>query len=95
MAKNLRAKISERDILIVYDTNSKATEKFLEEVGIAASSINAPGKGTGIHIAESPKEVAQKAVSPQLLKPCSLRFSDEFCSIDDLSWGLLFWVSLF
>jgi hypothetical protein len=62
MAKNLRAKIPETDTLIICDTNPKATEKFVEEGGIAASSTNAPGKGTGIHIAENPREVAQKSV---------------------------------
>jgi|ERR1700722_6382811 hypothetical protein len=63
MAKNLRAKIPETDTLIICDTNPKATEKFVEEVGIATSSTNAPGRGTGIHIAENPREVAQKSVS--------------------------------
>jgi len=63
MAKNLRAKIPETDILIICDTNPKVTEKFVEEVGIATSSTNAPGKGTGIHIAKDPREVAQKSVS--------------------------------
>lgn len=63
MAKNLRAKIPETDTFIIYDTNPKATEKFVEEVGIATSSTNAPGRGTGIHVAENPREVAQKSVS--------------------------------
>jgi 3-hydroxyisobutyrate/3-hydroxypropionate dehydrogenase len=63
MAKNLRAKISETDALLICDTNANVTKRFVEEVGIAASSTNAPGKGTGIHIAENPREVAQKAVS--------------------------------
>jgi hypothetical protein len=62
MAKNLRAKISETDALIICDTNANATNRFVEEVGIAASSTNAPGKGTGIRIAENPREVAQNAV---------------------------------
>ena len=70
MAKNLRAKIPETDTLIICDTNPKATEKFVEEVGIATSSTNAPGKGTGIHIAKNPREVAQKSVS--LSHPSSL-----------------------
>ena len=70
MAKNLRAKIPETDTLIICDANPKVTEKFVEEVGIATSSTNAPGKGTGIHIAENPKEVAQKSVS--LSHPSSL-----------------------
>jgi hypothetical protein len=95
MAKNLRAKIPETDTLIVCDTNPHATKKFAEEVGIVVSSTNTPGKGTGIHIAENPKEVAHKAVrhspSSQSVATCS----DEFCSIDDLSWGLLVWFSLF
>ena len=59
MAKNLRAKIPDTDVLYICDTNSNATKKFMEEVDIAAL-----GKGKGIHIAENPKEVAQKAVSP-------------------------------
>ena len=63
MAKNLRAKIPETDTLIICDTNPKATEKFAEEVGIATSSTNAPGRRTGIHIAENLREVAQKSVS--------------------------------
>jgi 3-hydroxyisobutyrate/3-hydroxypropionate dehydrogenase len=63
MAKNLRAKIPEADTLIICDTNPKATEKFVEEVGIATSSTNARGEGTRIHIAENPREVAQKSVS--------------------------------
>jgi hypothetical protein len=67
MAKNLRAKIPEADTLIICDTNPKATEKFVEEAGIATSST---GKGTGIHIAEDPREVAQKSVS--LSRPSSL-----------------------
>jgi hypothetical protein len=62
MAKNLRAKIPETDTLIICDTNPKAMEKFVEEVGIATSSTNAPGKRTGIHIAENPREVARKSV---------------------------------
>ena len=62
MAKNLRAKIPETDTLIICDTNTKVTEKFAEEVGIATSSTNAPGRRTGIHIAENPREVAQKSV---------------------------------
>ena len=62
MAKNLRAKIPEADTLFICDTNPNATKRFVEEVGIAASSTNAPGKGTGIYIAENPREVAQKAV---------------------------------
>lgn len=87
MAKNLRAKIPDTDTLIICDTNPSATKKFVEEVGIAASGADAPGKGTGIHIADNPKDVAQKAVSPPSF-PTLL--ADELCSISDLSWGLPF-----
>ena len=90
MAKNLRAKISKTDALIICDTNANATKRFVEEVGVAASSTPAPGKGAGIHIAEDPREVAQKAVglTYSLLFACKA-LSDEPCSINDLSWGLL------
>ena len=90
MAKNLRAKIPNTDTLIICDTNPGATKKFVGEVGIAASSADAPGKGTGIHIADNPKDVAQKAVSPPSFPTLLAAFPDELCSISDLSWGLPF-----
>jgi hypothetical protein len=62
MAKNVRAKIPETDSLVIFDTNAATTKRFVEEVGIAASSTGAPGKGTGIEIARHPREVAEKAV---------------------------------
>ena len=90
MAKNLRAKISKTDALIICDTNANATKRFVEEEGMAASNTAAPEKGAGIHIAENPREVAQKAVglAYSLLFACKA-FSDEPYSINDLSWGLL------
>lgn len=63
MAKNLRAKIPATDSLVIYDLNTDATRRLAEEVGIAASSAGVPGKGTGIEVAESPREVAEKSVS--------------------------------
>ena len=66
MAKNLRAKIPATDTLVIYDRNTDATKRFAEEVGIAASSAGAPEKGTGIQVAESPREVAEKSVSSHL-----------------------------
>lgn len=55
MAQNLRAKIPDGDTLIVHDQNSEVIEKFKNEVGIAAA-------GTGIEVADSPREIAEKSV---------------------------------
>ena len=63
MAKNLRAKIPSSDLLAIFDVNTPVTKKFVEEVGIAASSTDAPEKGTGILVAKDPREVAEKSVS--------------------------------
>lgn len=62
MAKNLRAKVPESDTLVIFDTNAAAIQRFVEEVGIAPSSVGATDKGTGLHIASSPREVAEKSV---------------------------------
>lgn len=77
MAKNLRAKIPETDSLVIFDTNPAATQKFAEEVGIAAASAGASGKGLGIHIASSPREVAEKSVwsSISVSPPPSIKMS--------------------
>ncbi|KAI9753913.1 MAG: hypothetical protein M4579_004934 [Chaenotheca gracillima] len=61
MAKNLRARIPATDTLVVHDLNPAATEKFVQEVGIAAATAGATPKGTGIEIAENPREVAEKS----------------------------------
>ena len=79
MAKNLRAKIPEGDILMIYDVNKEATARFVEEVGIAASSTGAKGKGTGIEVADTPREVAEKSVSHSAYHFSSLHVScDEY-----------------
>jgi hypothetical protein len=55
MAKNLRLKLPNDDILFVQDINQKATESFSQE------------SPEGVIIAETPREVAEKAV-------CCIRF---------------------
>ncbi|KAB2579267.1 putative 3-hydroxyisobutyrate dehydrogenase [Lasiodiplodia theobromae] len=50
MARNLRAKIPKEDSLVVHDVNTTATSNFAKEVG-----------PQGIHVAESVREVAEKA----------------------------------
>ena len=52
MAKNLRASIPSGDTLIVHDRNNDATAKFVQEIG------------AGIEVANSPRAVAEKSVSP-------------------------------
>ena len=70
MAKNLRAKLPPTDTLYIHDLNTSATKAFTEEVGVAASSTGAGNKGTGIHIADNPREVAENSVSlPQRMRP--------------------------
>lgn len=52
MAKNLRTKIPETDMMVVIDVNKAASEKFVKEL----SQFN-------IVVAESAREVAEKSVS--------------------------------
>lgn len=54
MAKNLRAKLPAGDTLVVHDINTTTTAQFLKESSLP----------DGVRIAESPREVAEKAVSP-------------------------------
>lgn len=63
MAKNLRAKIPERDTLVIHDRNRETTANFLQEVGIAASSVGMEGKGINIEVVDTPRAVAEKSVS--------------------------------
>ena len=80
MAKNLRAKIPEGDTLTIFDVNSASLEKFSQEA-----------TPSGVVVAKSPREVAEKAVSER----CSSTHTGHSCrmstsySIYDLSWGLL------
>jgi 3-hydroxyisobutyrate dehydrogenase len=82
MARNLRAKLPADDTMFVQDVNKEATSKFLQE------------NPTGVRVADSVREVAEKSVS------CFVSFGTpsspsmmNYCSIHDLSWGLL--VTLF
>lgn len=52
MAKNLRAKVPAEDTLFIHDVNTAATAKFLEE------------NSTGVRVADSVREIAEKAVRP-------------------------------
>ncbi|KAL8638105.1 MAG: hypothetical protein Q9228_004700 [Teloschistes exilis] len=61
MAQNLRVKIPDGDTLIVHDQNSEVIEKFKNEVGFAAAGTGDGGKGTGIEVADSPREIAEKS----------------------------------
>lgn len=54
MARNLRLKIPADDLLVIYDANESATQRFLDELG---TTVN------GIVIASNVKEVAEKSVS--------------------------------
>ena len=56
MAQNLRAKIPSGDTLVIYDRNTEAATKFMQEVGGTAN-------GEGIEVASSPRQVAEKSVS--------------------------------
>ena len=62
MASNLRAKIPEGDKLVISDRNAEATTRFVQEVGVAAASSGAPGKGV-IEVVKTPREVAEQSVS--------------------------------
>ena len=74
MAKNLRAKIPEEDTMTVFDVNTAATQRLTEEADAK------------VHVASSPKEVAEMSVrTGSLLSYPGLLMN--ICSIDDLSWG--------
>ncbi|SLM39455.1 3-hydroxyisobutyrate dehydrogenase [Lasallia pustulata] len=47
MARNLRAKLSQGDSLVIHDVNQEATAKFVEEVG------------PGVEVMETPRQVAE------------------------------------
>jgi hypothetical protein len=81
MAKNLRAKIPETDELLICDTNSAATDSFLKEMD-----------STRVKVTQNPRQVAEKSVS-EIAASFYFRMMSN-CSIDDLSWGLLLWLSL-
>jgi 3-hydroxyisobutyrate dehydrogenase len=57
MAKNLRAKIPAEDTLFVHDVNTAATKQFLEE------------HPQGVRVAQTVREVAEKAVRMPLPLP--------------------------
>ncbi|KAL8800824.1 MAG: hypothetical protein Q9182_004884 [Xanthomendoza sp. 2 TL-2023] len=61
MAQNLRAKIPERDTLIIHDHKHEVAQKFKQEVGIAAAGAGVEGKGNAIQVSESPRELAEKS----------------------------------
>jgi len=50
MAKNLRAKIAKEDTLTVFDVNTASTKRLTEETDAK------------VHVAASPKEVAEMSV---------------------------------
>ena len=50
MAKNLRAKIPKEDTLTVFDVNTASTKRLTEEADAK------------VHVASSPKEVAEMSV---------------------------------
>ena len=52
MAKNLRAKIPEKDTLLIHDRNAEATRMFAEEM-----------RGKGVEVVESSRELAERSVS--------------------------------
>ena len=57
MARNLRAKLTEKDAVIVHDINPNATQNFVAEVG----KQNA--QGARVEVASSVKNAAERSVS--------------------------------
>lgn len=94
MAKNLRARLSPTDHLVIHDRNTEATSNFMQEVGIAASSVGAEEKGVNMEVASSVREVAEKSVCAPTVSftMCSTHqaCNDEldFPILSDLSWVL-------
>lgn len=65
MAKNLREKIPKEDTLYIQDVNTNATAKFVSEL-----------PGFDVIVAKSAREVAEKAVSTNILIVSS-QYNDE------------------
>lgn len=57
MAKNLRAKISDTDTLVIYDKNGGVTSKFVKEMASSAG-----GRIPQLEVARNPREVAERSV---------------------------------
>lgn len=74
MAKNLRAKIPKEDTFSVFDVNTASTKRLSDETD------------ANIHVASSPKEVAEMSVRGRRSLQSPLLMMN-ICSIDDLSWG--------
>lgn len=86
MATNLRAKIPPSDTLIIHDVNPATTKKFAEEIGIATKAAGSPAKGTGIEIATSLRELAERSDTVITVLPEPRHVKDVFHSI--LNGGL-------
>ena len=67
MATNLRAKLQPQDTLLVYDINKASTEKFVQEVGIAAAGTAGEGKSKAVEVVGSAREAAERSVSRRSL----------------------------
>ena len=63
MATNLRAKLPPGDILLIHDLNKAATEKFVQEVGIAAAGTGGEGKSKAVEVVTDAREAAERSVS--------------------------------
>lgn len=63
MAKNLRARISDADRLVIYDRNQEATTRFVAEAGHSSSNVETPRRTTNIQVANTVREVAENSVS--------------------------------
>ncbi|KZF23184.1 3-hydroxyisobutyrate dehydrogenase [Xylona heveae TC161] len=83
MAKNLRAKIPTSDTVIIYDLNANATRRFVEEIGIVTSTASTGDKNIRIHIASSPREVAERAETIFTVLPEPQHVKDVFYDIID------------
>jgi hypothetical protein len=64
MAKNLRAKMPEGDRLVICDRNEKATSRFVQEASGPSSNNGAPRTAINIEVADTPRDVVEKSVSP-------------------------------
>ncbi|MCJ1477665.1 hypothetical protein MMC13_006338 [Lambiella insularis] len=56
MARNLRAKISDNDTLVVCDNNSRTSSQFLKDM-----TSSTGGKDLKLEVAQDPREVAEKS----------------------------------
>lgn len=69
MVKNLRAKISEDDKLVIYDRNEDVTAQFVHEYDHVDPNAAFMRRGKNVEVARAARDVVERSVSPAFYLP--------------------------